>query len=186
MTKFTTVLVLFIAINLVGFTAMGQDNTATNTISLGMPEVAKLSGVGSVSLTLSPQNAGQAVSQSKSDSTARVLISSVITGENYRTITAKISNGTVPTGTALKLVSLTPNANFVGTAGTPETEFTLSGTDQSVVTGIGTCYSGTSAGDGYPLKYTYQLIASVANYADIRAVTGQAVTVTLTITAAVN
>lgn len=179
MTKFTTVLVLFIAINLVGFTAMGQ-NTATNDIKLGMPEVSLLnSNTELVDLTMAPQTAGLSVSTSVSDSTARVLISSVIADAQTRTIMAKVSAG-VPAGTELKLKALGVNSSFVGDEGSMGNEVTLSATDQAIISAIGTCYSGTSSTDGYILKYTYALPSNETSYELIRASAGVTVTVTLT------
>lgn len=162
-----------------------DDEYATNVITLGMPEVSMLkSNVYAVNLTLSPTTAGNAVVSNVSDSTARVLISSVVTGEETRTMTAKITTGTVPSGTELKLMAKAPNTNFVGTAGTYQSTVVLNTTDdKSIITGIGTCYSGTSEDDGYVMKYTYGLPSTSTDYALIRASSGEQLTVTLTLTA---
>ena len=185
MKKIKLVLALFIAINMVGYTAVAQ--TATNEISLGMPEVLLLaSNSAPVNLVLSPQSAGNAVSSSVSSSAARVLISSVVSGTQTRTMSAKVTTGEVPAGTLLKLEALAPNVNFVGTAGTLGAEVTLnSETDMQIISGIGTCYSGTSSDDGYGLKYTCGIPASPEDYALIRASGGVSVTVTLTLSAGV-
>ncbi|MDP4276704.1 MAG: hypothetical protein Q8914_03625 [Bacteroidota bacterium] len=167
-----------------GYTVLGQ--TATNDLSLGMPEVLLLkSNSTTVNLTLTPQEAGLPVLSSLSNSDARVLVSSVVSGTQTRTMTASISAGTVPAGTYLKIQALTPNTNFVGTAGTMGSEATLvnGGDAQIIITGIGTCYSGTASDDGYGLKYTYGISGSTADYALIRASGGASVTVTLTLSA---
>lgn len=162
-------------------------NTATNEITLGMPQVSLLgSNTPAINLTLSPLTAGESVSQSISNETARILVSSVIAETQTRTMTAKVTTGTIPAGTYLNVVALQPNTHFIGTAGTIEPEITLNTTsDQTIISGIGTCYSGTSADDGYGLKYTYGIPTSTDNYDQIRATTGVSVTVTLTMTAAI-
>jgi hypothetical protein len=170
------------------FFAMGADtNVATSTLTLGVSEVSLLKTSSStVSLTLGQQDAGMSVVPSKSDSTARLLISSVITS-TQRTISAKITTGTVPAATVLKLVALQPNATFVGSTGTLGSQVTLDGIDRTIVTGIGTCYSGTStSSDGYPLKFTYAIDSNTSNYSSLRASTGTQIIVTLTLTAAAN
>lgn len=176
-------LVLGVALlgNMLLIDVFGQ--TATNTISLGMPEVLLLgSNTGTINLTLTPTTAGNAVLSSISNSDARILMSSVVSGTETRSMSARITTGAVPAGTLLKVVALTPNTNFVGTAGTASAEITLNGTtDQNVITGIGTCYSGTSSDDGYPLKYTYALPENAADYGLIRASGGTNITVTLTL-----
>lgn len=176
---------LALSITLIGIflssQVMGQ--TATNNLSLGMPEVLLVkSNAAQINLTLSPQEAGLAVQPSLSDSTARVLISSVVSGVQTRTLNASVTSGTVPPGTYLKLIALTPNGSFVGTAGTLGAEVELGAVAQTIVSGIGTCYSGTAADDGYGLKYTFGIPAATGSYASIRATAGTAVTVTLTLT----
>jgi len=159
-------------------------NVATSTLTLGVNEVSLLKASSNViNLTLQQRDAGMSVEISKSDSTARLLISSVITSTT-RTLSAKITSGTVPAGTLLKLTTLQPNASFVGTTGTASSTVTLDATDRPIVTGIGTCYSGTSASDGYPLKYTYALDSNPSTYGSLRATTGVQIVVTLTLTAA--
>lgn len=168
-----------------GFSVMGQ--TATNTLSLGMPEVllAK-SNSATVNLTLTPQAAGMAVLSSITNSDARVLISSVVSGTQTRTLSAKVTTGTIPVGTYLRLKALPPNSSFVGTAGTAGEEVELDGTtDQPIVTLIGTCYSGTEVDDGYGLQYTFGIPETTGFYKDIRASGGTPVTVTLTLSAGI-
>jgi len=160
-------------------------NVATSTLTLGVPEVALLkSSAGVISLTLLQRDAGQSIETSKSDESARLLISSVISSA-ARTLSAQITSGAVPAGTRLDLVALQPNASFQGTQPTlVSTPVTLNATPQQIVTGIGTCYSGTAASDGFPLKFTFALNSDPATYGNLRATTGTTVVVTLTLTAA--
>ena len=163
-----------------------QDNVTSHNISLGLPEVALLATTsGGINLTLSAAtNAGEAVQQSVSDSTAYVQYSSVISEGSTRTLSAKYS-GALPAGTTLTAKVLGSSANAVGTTGTlVATDVTITTTDATLVSAIGSCYSGTAADDGYRMKYTWGLDNPSANYADIRATAAVSLTVTLTLTAA--
>jgi hypothetical protein len=168
---------------------MGQDNqSATNGLSLGMPELNLLSSTSpTISLVLTTAVAGQAVQASKSDSTARLKISSVISANQTRTLSAKVTTGSVPGGTTLRLRAQDPNTNFGGTKGTlVGSNVTLStGSDATIVSGIGSCYSGTGADDGFVLKYTWGLNDPASTYGLVRASAGASVTVTLTLSAGV-
>jgi hypothetical protein len=176
-------LCLALIITLMSDQVLGADsNVATSTVTLGLPEVALLKvNAGVITLTLEHQDAGESVEPSKSDSTARLLVSSVIRS-SARTLSAKITSGSVPAGTQLSLTAMTPNTSFVGTSGTLGSQVVLDATDRTIVTGIGTCYSGTNTNDGFPLKYTFALAEGA--YGSLRATTGTQVVVTLTLTAA--
>ena len=187
MKKFVLTLgVLAICLSM-GMKIQAQTNAADHDISLGLPEVALLgTQSGPVNLELSgTMAAGEAVLASKSDSSAYLQYSSVISEGSTRTLYAKVT-GTVPAGTFLKAKAKAPGTNSSGDYDTLiATDVTLSATDSPLVTAIGSCYSGTAATDGYNLKYTWGLDNPEANYADIRATASASVTVTLTITAAI-
>jgi hypothetical protein len=173
-------IVSFISIHVVG----QNSNESSGTVTLGLQEVSLIDANADVSLVLTPQSAGLAVKPSVKDSTARILISSVVSGVNTRDLSVAFT-GSLPTGTFLKLQAKVPNASFVGTAGTMAGEIEFNNTiSQNLVTGIGTCYSGTNADDGYKLVYEFGTSATAENYADIRAVGGAAITATYTLTAA--
>ena len=179
-------LVLSIALlgSLFGSHVMGQ-NTSTNSLNLGMPELSLLSASStSVNLVLTTAIAGEAVLSSISDESARLKISSVITSAT-RTLSASVS--AVPAGTTLTLQAQTPNGSFGGTQGEYSAAQTLPTTGSAtIITAIGSCYSGTAADDGYKLKYTWGLLDPALNYANVRATgAGVMVTVTLTLTAAI-
>lgn len=168
-----------------GTISYSQSNQATNTISLGMPEVQLLkSTTPAINLTLSPGEAGLAVEQSKSDESTRLLISSVISEGKAKHLSAAVTTGSIPPGTFLRLVVLDPSDSFVGTPGAFAVEVELGATAKNIIENIGTCYSGTGADDGYKLKYTFGVITAQGSYELIRASTGTEVTVTLTLASA--
>jgi len=185
-----SIFVLMIALlgTLLGSSFMVQGQTATNGLSLGMPELNLLSSASaSISLELTTAVAGEMVQSSKSDSTARVKISSIIAEGKTRTLSAQVTTGAIPGGTTLLLAARIPNSNFGGTKGDFGSNATLSATSAtSIVTGIGSCYSGTTDDDGYVLRYTWGLNNPGTSYGDIRAApSGSAITVTLTLSAGV-
>lgn len=159
-------------------------NSATTTVILGVSEASLIkTSEGVINLQLKQQEAGMSIESSVSDSTARLLISSVISTSQNRTLSAKITAGTVPTGTHLELSALLPNANFAGDPGTLMSPTALDGTDKPIISDIATCYSGTSATDGYLLKFTYSLDLNPVTYGALRATLGTQVVVTFTLTA---
>lgn len=156
-------------------------NTAVANVTLGVTEVSLIRiNAQVIALQLQQQDAGMAIETSKSDSSARLHISSLISAEP-RYLTAKITDGIVPEGTELKLVAMNPNANFVGPWGTLGPEVALDRTDRIIISDISTCYSGTETNDGIPLKFIYSLSADRATYGAIRATYGNNVVVTLTL-----
>lgn len=167
------------------FNMYGVDNNvATTTISLDVPEVSLLRTNSSIiSLELSHREAGMSIEYSKSDSASRLLISSIITSAP-RAVSARITFGSVPAGTNLLLSAISPNSNFVGTYGNLSSPVVLDATDKTIVSGIGTCYSGTGSDDGYILRYTLSLDQNPQLYGLLRATTSAQITVTLTLTAA--
>lgn len=181
-------LCIAVAWMLVNLPIAAQGPTATNTtttvLSLGVTEVSLLKvSDGVVSIQLGQREAGLPLESTRSDSTARLLISSVISSSATRTLTAKITSGTVPVGTHIDVVAMQPNASFTGEHGTFAPPVTLDGTDRPIITGIATCYSGKEASDGYPLKFTYGIDQNSSAYGSIRATVGAQIVVTFTLTA---
>lgn len=156
-------------------------NTASANVTLGVTEVSLIRiNAQDISLRLSQQEAGLAIESTKSDSSARLHISSLISSQT-RFLTAKISDGIVPEGTELQLVAMNPNANFVGQWGALGPIITLDRTDRTLISNVASCYSGIETDDGIPLKFIYSLSADRGTYGNIRATQGNNVVVTLTL-----
>ena len=163
------------------FWVVGQDtNVSTNAVTLTVNGSALLAiATGNVSLSLSgATEAGAAIQTVASDSTTRLRISSLVDGSSKRTITAELS--TQPVGTELLVSVKAPNSSFYApeNQGTLISNVNLTTSAQNIITGIGTCWSGTGDNDGYAIKYTYRLIEGAINLASSN------VTVTYTLTAA--
>lgn len=178
-----SVLLIFFVTTAINFVS-AQSNEAVADLTLGVSEVSLIKvSTGVVSLQLKQRDAGLSLESQTSDSTTRLLISSVVS-EQPRTLSARISDGVIPPGTQIQLSALPPNVNFVGTAGMFSNPIVLNETDNTFVTQIMTCYSGTDLSDGYPLKFSFSLDTNPTTYGSIRATTSNSISVTITLTEA--
>ena len=157
-----------------------DDETATHSLNMGIPEVTLLTGTSSlIDLELTTTVAGTAISGGIG--TGYIQISSIILA-TPRTITASVAG--VPAGTALAVTTVVPvNANQAGVVGTGTAGVSLvnNAGAATLVTGIGSCYTGTGLEDGYQLNYSWNAGAS-GDYGSIVATAGVTALVTLTIT----
>ncbi|MBB3836294.1 hypothetical protein FHS57_000276 [Runella defluvii] len=164
--------------------AQAPNNTKNHNVTITVPDVAllKIEGADPTLAVVAPTVAGDPVSVTGVTNSDKSLqySSTVATsgGDMARTITAAITAGTVPSGFDLKVSAVIASGGdgAKGTAiGTP---FALTGTAQNIVTAIGSCYTGTAAGNGAVLTYA---LAFKGAYADIRYNASDVITVTYTL-----
>lgn len=165
--------------------AFAQDALTDNhTVTVGVPEVAILDIEPSASKNISlsftaPTEAGNALVAPAANTSLWLNYSSIVaSGTVKRTITAEI--GAAITGIDLKLTAGAP-ANGVGDVGTAGSQITLSTTAQTILTGIGSCYTTDGVNNGSNLTYEVALPVSTTDYNSIF-ISSTAVTVTYTIT----
>lgn len=163
-----------------------QTNSSNQVLTMGIPEVALINAVDSsgnqqaVSLQLTTNIAGTAISGGTATSYAQV--SSIVSSSQTRTIQANYDQ--IPSGTTLTVNGAVPtNGDGGGSFGSASGPVVLSTTAQTIFSGIGSCYTGVAAGDGYKLAWLWNA-GSASNYSSIVATSGSSTTVTLTITAA--
>lgn len=166
--------------------AQSQTNTSNQVLSMGIPEVALINAVDSsantaaVNLQLTTNIAGTSISGGTGTSFAQV--SSIVSSSSTRTIQANYDQ--IPAGTVLAVTGAIPsNGDGGGSFGSSSGSVTLSTTAQDIFTGIGSCYTGVSPGDGYKLSWNWSA-GTPSVYQNIFATSGSSTTVTLTITAA--
>ena len=165
-----------------GFHSMGQTSTATSnhTLTMGIPEVCLLgTSAAAISLQLTTTTAGNQISGGTGTGYAQV--SSIVSVNETRTITASVTG--VPAGTSLAVNTSPPSGgNSGGVLGTGSTNKSLVNAASAVtlVTGIGSCYTGSASTDGYTLDYTWS--SALGSYGSIVASSGATATVVLTIT----
>ncbi len=179
---------LILIIGMVGAFSMltinvcAQDSeTSNHSLDMGIPEVCLLdTDAGSISLELTTTEAGAQISGGTGTGYAQV--SSIVSAAETRTIEATITG--VPAGTSLEVDTAIPsNGNQGGILGSGTSSVALVNGAGAVtlVTTIGSCFTGTSATDGYVLSYTWDA-GAVGDYGSIVATTGSTATVVLTIT----
>lgn len=161
-----------------------QTNTSNQELTMGIPEVLLINAVnasgatGAVSLDLVAGAAGTAIAGGTGTSYA--VVSSIVATGQTRIINASVTG--VPTGTSLSLTTAVPTSgNGAGVFGTGTTGVALvnSAGAANIVTGVGSCYTGVAAEDGYILNWIWD--AALGDYGTIVSVTGATATVVLTI-----
>ncbi len=162
-----------------------QTNTTTQVLTMGIQEVNLINAVdasgntAAVALDLTTNTAGTAITGGSGTSYAQV--SSIVSSGQTRKIQASYDQ--IPAGTTLDVTGDLPTSgNGGGTFGASANTVTLSTTAQDIFTGVGSCYTGTAAGDGYVLNWQWNAGAP-GNYGQIVATSGSSTNVTITITA---
>ena len=167
----------FICINARAQTSSASSN---HTLTMGIPEVCLLgTGAAAISLQLTTTTAGNQISGGTGTGYAQVA--SIVSAAETRTITAAVTG--VPTGTSLDVTTTPPSGgNSGGVLGTGTSAKSLVNNAAAVtlVTGIGSCYTGSASTDGYTLDYAWN--SAVGSYGNIVATNGSTATVVLTIT----
>jgi len=156
----------------VGGFAFAQTDTESHDVQINVVEVAMLDLNNLTTVVLStqdPANAGDAVSGSI-DNAKRMFFTSLASGN--RTVDARISAGSAPAGTGVSIVA----SNVPAGCGTASAAVTLTGSDQSFITGIGSCHTGLAPG----ITLTYQLV--ITDETQLSAGDTGTVTVMLTLT----
>ena len=167
--------------------ANAQDDADDNhTVAISIPEVAILDLEGSTSVSLSvdaPTEAGEAVDFSNAtNNDVWVNYSSIVgTSETSRTVAAKISSNAVPSGMLLKVTAGSDAGNGDGTMGTSSGTVTLTSSDQTVITGIGSAYTADGSTNGHQLTYALELDPTAGSYAQIDFDEDVTLTITYTI-----
>ena len=181
MKNFTSIIVMFGVLFMLTINLSAQDDGTNNhSLDMGIPEVCLLdTDAGAISLELTTTEAGAQITGGTGTGYAQV--SSIVSAAETRTITASITG--VPAGTGLVVDTDIPtNGSEGGVLGTGTTSVALVNGAGAIdlITGIGSCFTGTAASDGYVFSYTWD--CAVGSYGSIVATTGSTATVVLTIT----
>ena len=179
MKKSIFIFVMFIALSMFSNNVIAQA-TSNHSLNMGIPEVCLLgTDAAAITLQLTTNIAGDQISGGAGIGYAQV--SSIVGAAETRTINASITG--VPAGTTLSVdTSIPNNGNQGGELGTGTTGVALVNAAAAVtlVTAIGSCYTGNASTDGYELGYTWD--AATGTYGSIAATVGSTATVVLTIT----
>lgn len=142
------------ALVVIGCAAVVQAaNTDAHTVTITVNEIAELNVTTSnVALDVTAPTAAGGSPQGDSDATSYLQYTSTVVSGATRTITAQITSGTVPSGLTLNAEATASGATNAGSAVSGGVD--LSSTAQTIVSGIGSCATGTGATDGANLTYT--------------------------------
>ncbi|NQU85288.1 MAG: hypothetical protein HQ541_05965 [Mariniphaga sp.] len=148
--------------------------SSENNLSIEIPEVALLSlkSISSSTINLSVGAADEAglsldfSNVNKND--IWVNYSSILPGNGIpsRNLKAKIS-GEIPDGIRLKIQASGDAGYGGGQTGIPIGEITLSNIQQTIISGIGSCYTGVGVQKGHQLTYSLELVDQ-AQYSSIQ------------------
>ncbi|RKT00804.1 hypothetical protein [Chryseobacterium defluvii] len=163
-------------------------NTDNHTIGITIPEVAlvDIEPAASKNITMgftAPTEAGLPITLTGTNNTLWLNYSSIKSvADATRTVSVKL-NALIP-GVDIKVTAAAASGSGAGTLGTPSAQLILSAADQTIVSGIGSAYTGDGVNNGHNLTYTLAPgsgSGSVASYADLEATTTAVATVTYTI-----
>ena len=169
-----------------GFGASAQDtNIDFHTVTITIPEVAlldiELAGSKNITTTFTaPTEAGEAiVAPTTGLGSLWLNYSSIVTASGLdmsRTVSVKASG--LIAGTSLNVTAGVPVITGGGTGGSPVAITAITAADQTIISGIGSVWTGDGVNSGSNI--TYALTAPAASYGSLVAGT-TAVTVTYTL-----
>lgn len=189
MKKTTITLAMSLATFALSSNLQAQDiNKDTHTITISVPEVAlvDIEPAATKNIILgftAPIEAGNPITPNTANSTLWLNYSSIKSvADPTRTVSVSV-NAIIP-GIDIHVTAAAATASGGGLVGEPAAQLTLSATDQIIISGIGSAYTGNGANNGHNL--TYALAAGsgpggVAVYADLQAIANTTATVTYTI-----
>jgi len=167
----------FVAIS-ANMKAQADDLDDTHQITVSIPEVAlvDIEPNASKNLTMgftAPTEAGLPIVPASTNSTLWLNYSSIkSTADVTRTIAVKL-NAVIP-GVDIKVTAAAATGAGGGAVGTPAAQLTLTSTNQTIISGIGSAYTGDGASNGHNLSYAVVYgtgTGGSANYGDLAATT---------------
>ncbi len=190
MKKTTITLAMSLATFALSSNLRAQDTNKDNhTVTISVPEVAlvDIEPAATKNITLgftAPTEAGDPVTPNTANSTLWLNYSSIKSvAEPTRNVSVSV-NAIIP-GIDIHVTAAAATGSGGGLVGDPAAELILSATDQTIISGIGSAYTGNGANNGHNLTYALAAGSSpggVAAYSDLQATTvTTAATVTYTI-----
>lgn len=163
-------------------------NTDNHTITISVPEVAlvDIEPAATKNITLgftAPTEAGNPVVANAANNTLWLNYSSIKSvADPTRNVSVRL-NALVP-GIDIRVTAAAATGAGGGTLGVPAAQLVLSAADQTLISGIGSAYTGNGANNGHNLTYSLAPGSGpggVAVYADLQATATTVATVTYTI-----
>jgi len=154
---------------------MGQENTAIQNVVVRVPEVALLDLEGRKGTDIrfaaeGPGEAGMAVDFNNQTNNDLWINYSSITNkstEPSRDITVQITSGSVPSGMVLEVTASKDAGRGEGQVGAPTGTISLNHTAQSIISGVGSAYTGHGVSNGHQLSYRLALSSEKGSYGQL-------------------
>jgi hypothetical protein len=158
---------------------LGQSQvTSRFSISVNQCACIRVYPVKTIRMSLLCNNAGEPMGN-KIDNSTYMQLTTILPIAQSRKLTAKITAGTLPLGTLLKLTA-TPCTTGDGNFGNCSS-ITLNKTSaQTIITNIGCCYTGNTTTSGYNLVYSFE--PDPLNISKLFRSSARTITITYTIT----
>ena len=141
-----------------------QDDEDGCSLSFSIPEMALIDieppGLSHLHLTLEAgSESGQPITAKGSinDNLWINYTSCMASGAGSRSVSVHVASGTIPEGVQLILSPSGFSGNGRGTHGIPVGEVILSQTPQTLISGIGRCFTGDGQNNGHKLNYTLRI-----------------------------
>jgi len=175
--------VLIMTSTSIGFAQDNEDDTHTVTITVPTVALVDIEPAASKNLTIlfvAPTEAGLPLADPVDDTSLWLNYSSIITA-SANTVSVKL-DALLP-GVDINVTAGADAGGGDGDVGTPAgAALTLTTADQVIVSAIGSSYTGDGINNGHNLTYSVDgATTGTANYEDLVAAAGTAVTVTYTI-----
>jgi hypothetical protein len=149
---------------LLPFGAFPQWENGQITINFNLPEVALVDIEPDVNnrihFTLLPSSESGRTPELAESTNESLWINytSALPGyQNSRSITAEISQGTIPRGISLYLEARSYSGNGSGKPGQPAGKIELSRQPRPVISGIGNCFTGDGISNGHKLVFSIEI-----------------------------
>lgn len=114
---------------------------------------------------VAPTEAGNKLAVPQDNSTTWLNYSSIQTSNTPKRVDVKAVPAIV--GMDIHLIAAIASAGTIGAKGTPNAGITLSTTDQTLITAIGSAYTLNGSGNGHQLTYSFDTVLD-ATYAALR------------------
>ncbi len=149
---------MILAFGLASF-IMAATDIATHDIQITINEIALMRVLTNAQIAFSvgsPATEGdEPVITGTPNNTKYLQYTSIVNASDRRTITAETSED-IPSGLILKLTASTPSTGK-GDKGSSSGEKTLSSSAQTIISDIGSCYTGIGDSSGSNLSYTLEI-----------------------------
>ena len=148
-----------------------QDNQGSHKINLAIPEVALINVYSNDNINLgntSVIEAGKPLNFENTNNNVWINYSSIIGSQSSRDINIRISEGTIPAGVKLYVKVDKDMGAGAGEMGKPiSTTQELTENPLTIITDIGSAYTGAGANKGNNLQYSLKLSDAPNTYANL-------------------